>query len=217
LIGFWRLHGITAKWVHDFLQNAQAFTTAENVTNDFSTANGIRFTLINLQVPLYDLTGSAGWANAIALAIGLVIGVTWLRLMLSRRGDGPALLEAGALAVGSLVVVYHRFYDATLLVLPLCWSLTESARSQNRIRWLVWLGYTPFLVPGAVVLGQLGARHFIPKSLANSLWWRALVVPHEVWALTGLAFLLLFAMREWRGSTALQGHPVSPAAVGGQE
>jgi hypothetical protein len=45
-----------AYWIQDYLHNAQGFVTANSI-DDFSTANPDRFTLINLQVPFFSITG----------------------------------------------------------------------------------------------------------------------------------------------------------------
>jgi hypothetical protein len=192
-IGVVRLYALNTGWIHDFLHNAREFAVGHNVVNDFSASNRIRFTLINLHVPLYELTGSAQWTNLIASLTGFVMLVVWLRLAM-RKQEGAPLLALGAVAILSLISIYHRFYDATLLVFPLCWSLAAPGCGLKIVRRIVWLAFIPFLLPGATILQQLESSHRISSSIAQSRWWNVVVMPHETWVLLVLALVLLYAM-----------------------
>jgi len=170
---------------------------ATGILSDFTERNPIRFSLINLQVLFYALLRHAALANALAFAVSAILFGIWLVLML-RRGSKNAdvLLSISTLAVLSLFPVYHRFYDAFLLIFPLCWSLREISGARNKFAWWAFLLMLPFLVPGGSALEQLQASGKIPRAIVDSWWWTAIVMPHQIWFLLFLSLLLLWCMAD---------------------
>ena len=63
-------------------------------------------------------------------------------------------------------------------------------------RWakVILLAICPFLIPGPALLLELDKRGYISSALANSLFWQAVILPHQVWLLVILSFLLIFIM-----------------------
>jgi hypothetical protein len=117
-----------------------------------------------------------------------------LLLLRRRAASNNELLELGALTVLSLLPVYHRMYDASLLIFPLAWSLAALPGSQNKLAKGTLLLILVFLVPGGSALEQLQlSSHLV--TLQHSWWWAHIVMPHQVWALLFLSALLLMAMR----------------------
>ena len=183
-----------ASWIQDYLQNAKGFVTA-NTIDDFSTANPSRFTLINLQVPFYSITGHASSANLLAFAVGGLLLCVWLYLIVRANDDGSDLLSLGAVSTLALLPVYHRFYDAALLVVPLCWCMTHINGRLGRTEKVALLLMSPFLVPGAAFLQQLSIRSHVPEAVAHSWWWNCIAMPHETWMLLLLSFVLLYGVK----------------------
>ncbi|HEY3974996.1 MAG TPA: glycosyltransferase family 87 protein [Candidatus Sulfotelmatobacter sp.] len=181
-------------WLQDYLHNAQGFVTSNHI-DDFSSANPSRFTLINLQVPLFSITGQSSLANWLAFGVVGVLLCVWLYWVGKGSSRGSAMLALGAISVVALLPVYHRFYDAGLLAVPLCWCVTNAAdMSKSTIR-IVLLLMAPFLFPGAAFLQQLVVHGHISDTVANSWWWNCVVMPHESWALLLLCLLLLYRMK----------------------
>jgi Glycosyltransferase family 87 len=187
-----------AAWMQDYLHNAKGFVTANSI-DDFSGANPIRFTLINLQVPFFSITGHSSSANLLAFAIGGLLLCAWLYLIARTptrgNGQGLELLSLGAVAIISLLPVYHRFYDAGLLVVPLCWCMTHIGKRSNRVVPIALFLLVPFLVPGTAFLQQLAAHGKVPDAVTHSWWWNCVVMPHETWALVLLCLVLLYAIK----------------------
>ncbi|MEQ1729368.1 MAG: hypothetical protein ABL982_13410, partial [Vicinamibacterales bacterium] len=132
--------------------------------------------------------------NALALTIGAGLSVAWLVLL--RRRPAAArldLLEASTIAVASLLPIYHRVYDAALLLLPVCWVFSDRRPETKRHRLAALLLTAPFLVPGSTWLEMQAASGRIPAWMIEQRWWTLLVVPHQVWALLLLALVLLSA------------------------
>lgn len=166
---------------------------ASGSLGDFTERNPIRFGLINLQVLTYLFLSDRGMANVLALVIAGAMGVMWL--MLLRRGGGRnELLDLSALTVLSLLPVYHRLYDASLLIFPLAWSLTAWSSRLGPLAKGILLLTLIFLVPGGSALEQLQHTNF-NVALQHSWWWMRFVMTHQVWALLFLSVILLEAMR----------------------
>lgn len=156
---------------------------------DFTDRNPLRFGLVNLQVSIYPLVHSRQDANALAIAFSLVLFVIWI-LLVSRLKTRTDLLCLSALVAISLLPVYHRFYDATLLLIPLCCLLARP--KLNRSRGIGLLALSAFMVPGGSVLEALRNRGFVNSALNSTAWWNGLVMAHAVWALVLLTLVLLY-------------------------
>jgi hypothetical protein len=193
LIGTLRLSQVGTVWTHDFARNIHVFV-GSNVYDDFTSKNPIRFTLIDLQVPFSSFADGRTLPVALALALTAGLAVLWLAFFLKERNPDD-LLNVSAIAILSLLPVYHRFYDASLLALPLCWTLSASSASYKRVCRVCWILGAPFLIPGASIMQQASSAGKLPDALLNSWFWKFLVMPHENWALLALVLTLLWAMK----------------------
>ncbi|MBZ5547274.1 MAG: DUF2029 domain-containing protein [Acidobacteriia bacterium] len=197
-----------APWLGNYLDDNRILFSRGSL-GDFTEANPIRFGLVNLQVLHYVLFHDRATANGLALTVGILAGLWWLFLLSRRSANGRHLLALSALVVISLLPVYHRLYDASLLVFPLAWSLTElrgKIRSLGNITFCLIL---PFLVPGGTLLEQMQLRGYVGATVRGTWWWSAMVMPHQVWAILILSVVLLKAMR-W----TLHESPAEADAVG---
>ena len=131
---------------------------------------------------------------ALVIFAAAFLALVWLGWMLRcPQNRDHELLALSALLVLSLLPVYHRLYDAALLIFPLAWSL-KHIRNRNRIAWAALILILVFLVPGGSVLELLQKKsHF--TMLAHSWFWIHFVMPHQIWALLALSLLLITAMR----------------------
>jgi hypothetical protein len=144
-------------------------------------------------MPAYSVVGNSFTANMIAWAVTSVLILCWT-VLFAQRTQGQELLHLSALATVALLPVYHRFVDAVVLLLPLCWCLTVRKPKYKQIALIVVLFELPFLVPGASLLVTLADSGHISREVASSWWWNAVVVPHEVWSVIAISFALLYAM-----------------------
>src|SRR5271165_1569298 len=104
-------------WLQEYRTDNKVLL-ATGMLGDFTERNPIRFSLIDLQVLLYAILHRATAANVLALTLSATLFGIWIWLFL-RSGSQDALLPMGTLAVLSLLPVYHRLYDAFLLMFPL--------------------------------------------------------------------------------------------------
>ena len=188
-------------WLQNYLYDARVLLGPGSL-GDFTEADPLRFGLLNFHVAAYAILHNRQLATIAALAIAAVAGVIWLFFTLrnSQQNAATALLSLSTLVTLSLLPVYHRFYDGTLLIFALAWSLSAwsgknwngPARSMARAVFIVIV--LVFLVPGGTALTQLQqAGHF--AAVQNYWWWKALILPHESWSILLLSLLLLRAMQ----------------------
>ncbi len=191
-VGLLRLEGSHTPWLGNYLNDNHVLLESGILAN-FTPVNPMRFGLLNLQVILYSMVDSVSEANRLAELIGVVFLGAWLLIVLRRRirQDELELLDLSAIAVMSLLPVYHRFYDAVLLVLPLCW-VVASYRKARFPAILALLLMVPFLIPGGTILQTMQINGRIPSTLSERWWWDTIVMPHEIWALFFLSLLLLY-------------------------
>jgi hypothetical protein len=197
-----------APWIQDYLHNARGFVTANHL-DDFSTANPSRFTLINLQVPFFSITGQSALANLLAFAITGLLLCAWIYWVARGAEREVELLSLGAISVLALLPVYHRFYDAALLIVPLCWCMAVTVGRAKTIVQIVLLLMAVFLVPGAAILQEVAIGGHVPGAVIRSWFWNCIVMPHETWTLLALCLALLYGIR-----SALPGKRSETATAG---
>jgi hypothetical protein len=172
---------------------------------DFTSADPLRFNLVNTQVLFYNLFGSVSVAQWLSLLLATVLLACWL-LSLPGYGDSrERLVQREFLAIGTLLVlsllpIYHRFYDAGLLLWPVAWATLVVNRA--RTQWLTIFVLSPFLLPGAAILDLWRQQGRIPSQITAHWWWNILVMPHEIWCLLVLSVLLLISMSRQRETQA---------------
>jgi len=180
-------------WRQSWLSSSAEFV-APGGSNDPTAANKFRHQLINLHWPLYTIFDHAWEVNSIVL---FFVGGLLLICLFTRQRTQTSqqeLLSISVLAVLSLLVIYHRFYDAVLLLLPLAWSLAAWNGRLKLTARLVFLLILPFLIPGAVMLRESARAGGWPSMFDGARWWEILVLPHEVWAVVLLAVCLVYAL-----------------------
>jgi hypothetical protein len=197
VLGVSRLAFAGAPWLASYIESTRRMFSTGSL-DDFTGADAIRLNMVNAQVLFYAVLRSAPLADHLAKLLGAGFLGCWLWLSHQRR-TASGLLEISAISVLSLIPLYHRFYDASLLIWPLAWVLLR-VHKRSTI-FLVLLAIAPFLVPGAVLLSEAAGR--LPSTITSSWWWNTLLLPHEVWALILLTVLLLY----WMARGACAGTP----------
>lgn len=159
------------------------------ILSDFTERNPLRFGLVNLQVLFYALLKHPATINILAAAVTAAIFL----ILLWRRTEDH-LLELSSVAVLSLLPIYHRFYDASLLVLPLCWSLKEWSGPRRRVARATLALILPFLFPGGSALENWWQSGQISTTITQSWWWISIVMPHQIWLMLAMSAIFLWAM-----------------------
>jgi len=194
-----RLEVAGVDWRQSWLSSNAEFL-ALGGPNDPTGANRNRHNLINLHWPLYTIFERAWVVNAIVLLFAGSLLLIYLFTRWRKPANPPELLSISALAGLSLAVIYHRFYDAVLLLLPLAWSLAAwQGRLKATARCSFWL-ILPFLIPGAVLLQESARAGRWPATWSDAWWWNTLLLPHQVWAVALLAICLVYGQYRWKYS-----------------
>jgi hypothetical protein len=210
LLAMLRLAISGTSWLESYrATNRGLLATA--MLSDFTERDPIRFLMIDLRVLIYALLHNAAVTNLLALVVSALLFAAWLALvlrygLLAQSGDAAILLPVSALAVMSLLPVYHRLYDAFLLIFPICWSLLEFYGPQQKLARTALIAMLPFLVPGGAILMQLEMSGRIPVAIAQAWWWNAFVMPHEIWLLLALSVMLLWGMARAGTNPAVSQH-----------
>jgi hypothetical protein len=186
-----RLQLAGVPWLSGYLANSKLVLT--DPINAITAANPKRFQMVNLQLLWYALAHNERLANELALGITALLLAALVVAVLRQRGNVPASLQVSAFAAISLLPMYHRFYDASLLVFPLLWSLSIAPEIARAYRRAVLLLLVPFAVPGAWALEKLQNEGRLPAALTGKWWWVPVALGHEIWAILLLAVLLVAA------------------------
>ena len=194
-------------WLQNY-QTDNKILFASGILSDFTERNPMRFSLINLQVLLYAGLHRVFAANLLALAVSAALFGIWVVLVM-RTDSLDALLPVSAIVVLSLLPVYHRFYDAVLLIFPIAWSLRDFSLSKKHFARGTFLLTVPFLIPGGSILEQLELRGQIPGAIRWSWYWIRIAMPHQIWLLLLLSVLLLWRMAAGSKRTTAVDTPIS--------
>jgi hypothetical protein len=194
-IGAWRLQASVPGWLDAWRTNIHNFTTIEDA--DPTRGNPtMRHHMVNLHYLLHNFTDNRELVRWAVYAIVGTMSLAYFVVDLRRgreKGEGlGALVSISMTAVVSLLVVYHRFYDAVLLVFPAALAVRLIAGGAQRALGVALLAACSlFFVPGAVALATVAAKGWVPASVSQGWLWQDFLLPHEVWALLAMALLLI--------------------------
>jgi Glycosyltransferase family 87 len=186
-----RLHVAHVQWIQSYVSDGQALLIDGNL-GDFTPRNPTRFGLINLQVGLYPLLQNRWLTNTSVFLLCAIFGVSMLIVCLGRRVEDELLLLSG-ISVLSLLPIYHRFYDATLLIIPAAWLISHIGKKLNSTA-LGLFAVSAFFLPGGSLLETVRHRCMFLTRMEGHSWWNALIMAHSTWLLLLLFLVLLRRM-----------------------
>lgn len=181
-------------WVDDLRANVGAFTVSGvgAPTRD----NWLRFQMINLHYPLHEFITSVALVKALVFGVcgALMFGAWRLR---PKDADGPdELLALAVVAAASLMVVYHRSYDAVVLLFPLAWCVGRA----GAVAWwrvaIVGLPALVFVVNGAAALYHKALPGQALEPMTHWRVWSLVILPHQAWAvaMVGVGSVVVLAL-----------------------
>jgi hypothetical protein len=186
LVGIWRCAQVGVPWFSSYLENAHKIFAPGSLA-DFTPADPVRFNMLNGQVLFYSLVQNAELANLLSWLLFFLLAACWIRL--AHRSGISDILKISAISIVTLIPIYHRSYDALLLLWPLAWSVFVAR--QTRLRAATLFMVAPFLVPGPALLATIGRMR---PEVSSEWWWTTLVLSHEAWAVVLLSIFLLYFM-----------------------
>lgn len=213
-LGALAIHGINP--IADWLLNIADL--AKVAANPFA-AETPPYQLINVGALLHRFIGPGAQLVASVLGLLICLAIAFLYFLASRGSRGSAtdkraiLCDLSVAAVLSLIVTYHRIYDAVVLLLPL--ALVFVQRSAGDRRWWITLALLlPFFFPIASYVNVLQVRYaFIPQALYEDRWF-VLLLMHQNWFLLLLSGWLIWLRR--RLAESLEFHSPSESHGLGQ-
>ncbi len=198
-----RLHVAEVDWLTSLRGNVEAFTNGG--AGDPTPANPIRHQLLNLHYPLHELIESRAAVQAGVLAIVTALSLWYFVVWVRRREERTELLTLAMACPLSLLLVYHRTYDAVLVLIPVAWGLREALapvpRVNRRYAIAALVCCAVFLLPSGAILHYAESRQWVPPALAESTAYAFIVRPHVTWALVGLCVALTLALSSTRRAT----------------
>lgn len=189
IVAMAQLWRIGLSWLPTYLENSAKVFSRGSI-DDFTPANRVWFNMVNVQVAFYSVVRNILWTKILSLSIVVILLCLWLWFVLKSHA-GLNLLALSTLVTICLLPVYHRFYDAALLIFPLAWGWLCARPGQ---RWRVSTMVAPFLLPGAALLNQMGVASSVSRLQSTSVDWRLLLLSHEAWLLLLLSAVLLYEM-----------------------
>jgi hypothetical protein len=108
------------------------------------------------------------------------------------REERRDLLAIAVIAPLSLLVVYHRYYDAVLLAFPIAWALSRWEAGERRLAAATLLLCADFLLPAQTALHEVQQRQILPLAVTDNPIWTSILMTQHVWALVLLVPVLLW-------------------------
>ncbi|MEM7625334.1 MAG: glycosyltransferase family 87 protein [Planctomycetota bacterium] len=222
---------IESAWLAHWRENLRAFTASGLA--EPSGLNPYTYQLIHLEPWLHRWwPDGIGPGAALRVAGVLVPAAVWLgatavlavhgragnRASVTEGPDARCFAAVALAAVLTMLMAYHRTYDAVLLVLPSVWAWRAlSASRRDAAAWAVLVGVALFTVPGPVALEVWSRGEGFGAWLRETWLWRVVLLPHHSVALVVMAACL--AVRVARGvpvTTDSGAVPVGEAAGSGE-
>jgi len=186
-----RMELVGLPWLTSWGANIDQLSGAGGI-NDASPLNPERYSLVNLQYLLGSLGLDRTWADVVTFAVVGAAGLTLLGLV---RGTRPRqeMLTLAVIATLSLLVTYHRYYDAVLLALPIAWAVSAWQTGQRRVAAFALVLCVDFILPVQTALHEFGQRGVVPSAFTEGPVWQSILMTQHVWALVLLVVVLLLA------------------------
>jgi arabinofuranan 3-O-arabinosyltransferase len=203
-------------WLHSWAGQLNAAEGAGNI-DSARVDNPGRNDLLNLALIGHLFTGNALVVNGATLSLFFVAVAVLFRLNRHRR---ESLGTTAAFAVLVLLPMYHRFYDAGILVLAVGWALVHL---RDRARW--WAGGV-LAVAAAFWVSENRLDHLFvsvtnahgywvvhdpafARRITSSWWFDRLAQPHHAWELLAILGCLCAGLLRLRG----QPEPARPPGL----
>ncbi len=181
------------QWLQSWTTELNAAEGSGNI-DSARTDNLGRNDLLNLALLGHLFTDNATVVNTATVA---VFAAAVAALFYMNRNRRESLGTMAAFAVLALLPMYHRFYDAGILVLAVGWGLVN-LRGPAR-----WPAVAALVVAAVFCVSEDRIDHLFRVDpaghTAHALWFNALAEPHHVWELLGILTCLGLGMAWVRG------------------
>lgn len=176
-------------WVAELRANVAAFTATG--AGDPSPLNAIRYQMVNLHPLVVDLLGPNVPVGLIVWGVVGLIGAAYFLLPRRMQEHPSDLLAMTMVSAMGLMLVYHRSYDAIVLLMGIAWAIRAWRRGLRIPAIGVALGCGVFALPFTGLFATLVEKGVIPDSVASTALWRVMIMGHQSWALLLLGLVLV--------------------------
>jgi hypothetical protein len=191
-IGILKLGWGNYSWIISWTKRIQEVFTPGGL-NDPTIRNPYCFHLLNLQFPLSMMIKNniviANWLTMMIVAIEGCILVKHMQV----NNNFDMLLSLSTIAVVSLLPMYHRYYDASILVLPLTVFFLLVSPEYRFSRWILIFLSLPFIFPWQDMIATWIKSNY-DSPIRISWWWNIIVLPFEVYCILTLSFVLIYLL-----------------------
>jgi hypothetical protein len=191
VIGVGRVWMAGTPWLEQLRENVRVFATLDAG----SPVGPYAYQLINLHMPLHVVIDSPGVVSAIVwLVVALLLAAYVARGWRRPESAEQWLMDASLLAVVTLLPLYHRYYDAVILVLVFAlvtrlWSCGRYAPAAA-----LSLMMLPLTVPLPVMVQVAVNREVLSEAWVTGAG-RLFVLGSHAWALVGIGCVLVLLDR----------------------
>lgn len=193
LIAVGRLLIAGVDWLPQLRANVELFTVGANGSPEITNEN--RYQLLNLHPFVRDVLGPGVPLTPVVWSVVGALAALYFLVVRKPREDGRDLLAPAFVSVLGLMLVYHRSYDALILLLGVAWGVRAWKGGRRVAAGVVTGGCLVFAVPLVAVLEIISERHLIGAGVKDTWAWRAIVMGHQSWTLLALALAMLWARR----------------------
>jgi hypothetical protein len=103
--------------------------------DDFSLLNEHSYTMMGLEHVFYRI-GMVNRPAVTALAFFCTLGIgAWLAYVINRKQPFPRGASCSLVSLYSMLFIYHRLYDLSILILPLLYSASRVNSISRQARW----------------------------------------------------------------------------------
>lgn len=176
-------------WVAELRANVAAFTATG--AGDPSPLNAIRYQMVNLHPLVVDLLGPSVPVGLIVWGIVGAFGVAFFLLPRRMQEHPSDLLAMTMVSAMGLMLVYHRSYDAIVLLMGIAWAIGAWCHGLRVPAIGVAMGCGVFALPFTGLFATLVEKGVIPETLASTSLWRVMIMGHQSWALLLLGLVLV--------------------------
>lgn len=177
-------------WIDELRANVAAFTATG--AGDPSPLNAIRYQMVNLHPLVVDLLGANIPVGLIVWGVVGAFGVAYFLLPRRAQEHPSDLLAMTMVGTMGLMLVYHRSYDAIVLLTGIAWAIGAWRRGLRAHALIVALGCGVFALPFTGLFATLVEKGVIPDSVASTSLWRVMIMGHQSWALLLIGVVLLW-------------------------
>lgn len=153
-----------------------------------------RFSAVNLHILFLSLFNSNNMVDKVVILVFLVFFLLYLYYNFVLYQKKYDLTFFSLIGILMLFPVYHRFYDASILIIPILWSIIEYDSIRKKQSQIIIFCSMFFLIPGATILIELTNKKIIQNSYIHYHFWETIVMPHQVWCLVIMYITLLYSL-----------------------